>query len=459
MKTRQLERLHQSEPKLHMKISEFKAGFMMIDLILSLFADDGSAWPEWKQKQSYLSQYKILRDFLARVEDWSDSWGLDFSATKSQIVLFSNKHYPKHPVNHNPITLNTHNLEFVDHYKYLGLTFQSNGKWNYQFDSIIAKAKITANLISRINHRNTPPGPLATASLVKYILIPQMSYALHMWRPTKSNFNVMNQLVASVLRRAAGVHKSASAIRTLWEFGIPTFVTTRSVCLLQSVSRAIRSSLKGNFLPSVFVNDINNTTAAASSSTTTSAVSTAKYCRPLPHELVDLQQQYPLAQSLPLDRKQVKTFKTISTTNIFIQSSTPSAFSLKPSLDPPRYFSIDPKPIVCIRARLRLSSALTPRRKHIYGLIDSDQCCGEKGDTKHVILHCQLYNSARTKCITELSKLYPPGITLTVNLVLGLPPPLPTGIHLTKSSLRRLQDQCLAITGTFINAIDRVAHL
>ena len=229
----------------------------IIELILSLFADDGSGWPQLQSRQSYLSQYRILRQFLSQVEEWSSKWGLEFSVTKTQILLFCNKHFPHHPNDNNPISLNSHNLEFVDQYKYLGLIFQSNGKWHHQFNAIITKAKLTANLISRINHRNYPPGPLISSSLVKYILIPQMTYAIHLWRPTKSNYRTMNQIIASVLRRAAGLHKSASASRTMWEFGIPDIETYRSVIMLQSISRAYRSQRNGNFLPSILVNDIN----------------------------------------------------------------------------------------------------------------------------------------------------------------------------------------------------------
>jgi hypothetical protein len=112
-----------------------------LNIILSLFADDGAGWPQHVPRQSYLSQYKLLKDFLTHVQEWSEKWELDFSLTKTQILLIVNKQYPSLP--RNSITLQSHNIEFVDQYKYLGLIFQSNGKWNRQFDSIVTKAKLT----------------------------------------------------------------------------------------------------------------------------------------------------------------------------------------------------------------------------------------------------------------------------------------------------------------------------
>ena len=250
------------------------------NLILSLFADDGAAWPEPARNQSYLTQFKVLRKFLAFVQSWSVEWCLDFSLPKTQILLVSNKRCHKKPSV--PLTLHKHKIEFVDHYKYLGLTFQSNGRWNKQFASVVAKTKITANLISRINSRNLPPGPLVTASLVKYILIPQMAYALQYWRPTKSQYRTLNQIIATPLRRALGLHKTSSAIRTMWEFGIPDLQSTRLKCLLQSTSRALRSASNGHFLPSILSNDINSPNSSASSF----------YSRPFTHELSESESEY-----------------------------------------------------------------------------------------------------------------------------------------------------------------------
>jgi hypothetical protein len=438
-----------------------------LHLTLALFADDGAGWPQHHHHQSYLSQFRILRDFVSLVEDWSNEWELEFSASKSQILLFDNKSHMRVP--HHPITLDSHNIELVDHYKYLGLIFQSDGRWNMQFDSIVTKVKHTAHLISRINYRNSPsPGPLVTATLVKSILIPQMLYASQYWRPTKSQIHVFNQIIATPLRRAIGLHRSASAARTMWEFGIPDFETLRMKCLLQGINRSLRSSLKGNFLPSFLINDLRSHDDSKSS----------YFCRPIQHEFKAICQDFPAAasSSLPIPKKVIQSIITSSMTRYFTHTSQPKHLHLKPSSTPALYLSIDEKPIVCIRARFRLSVALTPHRKFIYRQIDNDLCCGESGDTSHVFLRCNKFHVARSQCIHDLHHLYIP-VKLTVDLMLGLPPPLPPpppppppplppplpstknkSLRLDKSFLHLLHQQCLQITGDFLLAIDKIAH-
>ena len=106
-----------------------------------------------------------------------------------------------------------HRLSFVDRYKYV-VVVQANGKWDAQFEAISAKCKLTANLIGRINSRSRPPTPQTTITLVKSVLIPQMSYALAFWRVNKGQEWKLNQILAAPLRRAFGLHNSASAVRT-----------------------------------------------------------------------------------------------------------------------------------------------------------------------------------------------------------------------------------------------------
>jgi hypothetical protein len=418
-----------------------------------MFADDVAGWPVHKDKQSIISKYKILRNLLLHMQQWSSTWGLDFSLTKSQILLFSNKCIPTMPVQ--PLTLNTQEIGFVDHYKYLGLIFQSNGRWDRQFHSVVAKSKITANLIARINHRrHLPPRPLVTSTLVKYILIPQISYAIQYWRPNKTQLRTLNQIIATPLRRALGLHRTASALRTLWEFGIPDVESIRVRCFLQSISRAYRSHLSGNFLPTILINDI---TAAAKRDIDSSS---SFYCRSIIDELHTMQIEHPSASKLPLDRKTLNAITATAMTTHWVANSTARARILKPSPDPPRYLYVDLKPVVCIRARLRLAVALTPQRKFIYRHTDSDQCCGEAGTTEHVILRCNRFAGARAVCVRSLSNLSSP-VILTLDLALGLPPPTPSPLprHHKKQFLQDLHDQCLLITGAYLASIDTISRL
>jgi len=375
----------------------------LLEVILALFADDGAGWPAPRRGIRPSSQYARLHELLAHIDEWSARWGLDFSVDKSQWILFTNKLSPSLPSR--SLCLRGENeLEQVDYYKYLGLTFQSDGKWHAQFNAIAAKAKNTANLISRICSRNSPPDPITVANLVKYILIPQISYGFAFWRPNKSQIKALTQIIATPLRFALSLHRSASAIRVLWEFAIPTASSLRLRCFLQSISRAMRSALAADrYLPSLLQDDFKDV-----ESHDASKKSSSKYCRSLKAELDEIQAIFPLATRLPLIKKHIDSICKASMRREWRTLSTAKGRAVKPVLDRPRYISVDPKPIVGIRARLRLGSALTPKRRFIYGLAVNNKCeCGRVGDTDHILLHCKRLTKERLVCTNHLLALSP----------------------------------------------------
>jgi hypothetical protein len=419
--------------------------------VFALFADDGAAWPISRKGQRYASLVARLRELMPKLEAWMARWKLVFSVEKSPIVLFSNKLSSPSPPSP-PLLLADRRMEFVDHFKYLGLTFQCNGRWNMQFDVVATKCKLTANLIARINSRNHPPSPTITASLVKYVLIPQMSYAFAFWRPNKSQLRILNQIIATPLRRALGLHRSASAVRVLWEFGIPSASVIRLRCILQTVSRAFRSARCGNYLPSLLVQDVSSDEKGGDK---------PAFCRSFRCELEEVKRLLPANSKFPLDKKVIKAVVASAMRTEWSSLSSVKAKAIKPLGDCARYISVDPKPIVCIRARLRLSVALTPQRRHVYRLADSPRCgCGwPVGDTNHVVMLCPKFASARSVCSNLLLSCAVP-VKLTLDLVLGNPPLVDdqwwSG---QRALLRDLHDQCLNITGDFLLFIDRSIHL
>ena len=263
-------------------------------VLLSLFADDASAISRHTRGMRYSTQLKLLREFTDTISEWSELWKLDFSTDKSQLLVVTNKKESDSLLSSHSRTLliSEHPVTETQQYKYLGLTFQANGKWNAQFHDIVTKCTLTANPIARINSRNHPPSPPITISLVNTILIPQMTYSLAFWRPNKSQRWKLNQILASPLRRALGLHSSASAYRTLWECGIPTVETLRSVNMLQAVSRAYRSASNQNYLPSLLVSDIEDGVSGKS----------AMYCRPLRNEVKMIQHSFPLSAAPPIHK-------------------------------------------------------------------------------------------------------------------------------------------------------------
>ena len=111
------------------------------------------------------------------------------------------------------------------------------------------------------------------------VLIPQLTYAFAFYRLNNTQMLKLQQIIVSPVRRALGLHRSASAIHTLWEAGIPDIFSLRLRAVLQSYNRAHRSSSYGNALPELLRNDMESFGPLQKS---------AFYCRPLAMEFHDL---------------------------------------------------------------------------------------------------------------------------------------------------------------------------
>ena len=109
-------------------------------------------------------------------------------------------------------------------------------------------------------------------------------------------------IVAIPIRRALGLHRSASVLHACWDVGIPDIATLRTKCILQSTSRAFRSARAGNLLPQLLVDDLEAFNELAVSQTSNSAF----YNRPFVSEVKEIQQRFPtLVPQFPLEKKQI----------------------------------------------------------------------------------------------------------------------------------------------------------
>ena len=196
------------------------------DLLTLLFADDGALIPPEHGATSHQSlQHALNFTYL-----WSLAWGLDFSCTKSVVVVFHNKRNP--PVVP-PFLLGSATLPSVATFQYLGCHFDSNGKPGSQTTHIISKARHQANFISNLCSPNRPPKPAVIKTLVNTLLIPVISYGLAFWRPSQSTFESLDSVIASPLRRVLGLPPSVPTSAILDEFGLTNSLNLRKKALLQ----------------------------------------------------------------------------------------------------------------------------------------------------------------------------------------------------------------------------------
>ena len=104
---------------------------------LRLFADDTILYREIWSKDDH----NIIQNDIQTLFKWSQTWKLDFNV-KTDPDKFN-------------YTLNNDPLEHVNSHQYLGITINSNLRWNTHVSAITATATRTLNVI-----RRTYPTPL-----------------------------------------------------------------------------------------------------------------------------------------------------------------------------------------------------------------------------------------------------------------------------------------------------------
>ena len=80
---------------------------------------------------------------LECIHQWSSDWGITFNAAKTKSMLFSRKKMANLP----PLFFNGTMLENSKSHKHLGVTFNSNVKWNNHINEIYTKACRRINIL------------------------------------------------------------------------------------------------------------------------------------------------------------------------------------------------------------------------------------------------------------------------------------------------------------------------
>ena len=118
---------------------------------------------------------------------------MEFHPLKCNVISITNK---RDPIVHN-YKLHGHTLEHVESAKYLGITLQSNLKWNQHVDTITSKANKTLGFLRRnLKIKSEKIKEKAYKSLVR----PLVEYASSVWDP--HNETQVNQ-IEMVQRRGA----------------------------------------------------------------------------------------------------------------------------------------------------------------------------------------------------------------------------------------------------------------
>lgn len=135
------------------------------------FADDIAGGVRGKNiKWLTLCAQTLLRD----CEAWAQDFGLSFSATKSQVMVFGCNERPE-------LKLCGSVLPVVDNSTYLGMKFDKKLNFNMHVESKIAKGKKVLAQVRTYLGQHWGFRPSLTRDLINSTLISYLSYGSHLW--------------------------------------------------------------------------------------------------------------------------------------------------------------------------------------------------------------------------------------------------------------------------------------
>ena len=157
---------------------------------IGLFADDCIIYRQILNDNDTL----LLQEDINAITNWASTWLMRFNASKCCNMQFTQAKI--HCIN-KVYYLHDTALAFSDHCKYLGITLQSNLRWDKHINEKIANASRTLGLVRRnIKTPSTNIRDLAYKALVR----PKLEYASIVWSPWQ---NYLTDAIEKVQRQAA----------------------------------------------------------------------------------------------------------------------------------------------------------------------------------------------------------------------------------------------------------------
>lgn len=151
---------------------------------IRLFADDCVVYSRIETEHDQVN----LNNNLQRIKDWCEEWQMSLNTEKTVFMTITRK---KAPLDYNYQIGNAF-LKRVQNYKYLGLWFTPDLRWNTHIDNVCSRA--TKALYSLRRNLYTAPSDIKCLAY-KTLVRPIIEYSKIVWDPyTKTNCNKITKI-------------------------------------------------------------------------------------------------------------------------------------------------------------------------------------------------------------------------------------------------------------------------
>ena len=179
------------------RISEY------LKLLIILYADDTAIFAE---------NERDLQKSLDVLQEYCDTWKVKVNSSKTKIMIFSGKKY----VNRTNFLFYGENLEVVTQFKYLGLVFNFNGKFNIGVKQLRDQARRA--MMSLLNKSRQLKLPISIQIELFHVLVrPILTYSSEVWG--YANLELVESLHREYLKYILNLKKSTANIFVYGETG------------------------------------------------------------------------------------------------------------------------------------------------------------------------------------------------------------------------------------------------
>ena len=177
---------------------------------IKLFADDTSTYLSLNDD---LARTQTLNSDLIKIKTWADTWKVTFNAQKTDKLDICNQNV----ILTNSLYFDNTLLNTSEHHKHLGITLQSNCKWNQHVANLIVKCRTQINCLCSFKHRLNRK---TLETMYKSYILPILDYADVIWdNCTDTQANTLEQLQIDALRTITGSVRGTSHASLYTETG------------------------------------------------------------------------------------------------------------------------------------------------------------------------------------------------------------------------------------------------
>ena len=188
---------------------------------------------------------RIIQNDIRIMERWANDHSLTFSASKTKVMLFTNRRkYRKLP-----LFMDGKEIEYVDSFKYLGITLDTKLTFTKHIENISKRAAMTMAQCRRMIAKNWGLKPHICKWVYTSLIRPIMSYSCFVWINSINKVTHIDRL-QKVQRQ--GCLATLNAMKSTPTAGMEVILDIRPIDIhLQelAISSYIRLSRNGNWIP------------------------------------------------------------------------------------------------------------------------------------------------------------------------------------------------------------------